>query len=386
MKRCDKGLVSTGVWLYPQWLDPTPEERGAELREMGVSYAAVAVSYHSARVLMPDAHGSRVVHLSPGLNFVPSDGFLRKVSFANVVSPTRPRTPLEVVFAGLRRSGVAPEAWVVLGHNSAIGGGHPEVSVENLYGDRYPYGLCPCNAAVREFMVCLLEEVCERFDVDRVILEHWHYPVLRHGAHHEVFQTPPESDWLLSLCFCSSCHKEAARMGIDLERARRVARQVLDRLWTLSSSRRIERCLSDAMVRLRELQAMREQVVASVVRDLAGSSRKPLALFLPLPDDWRACAVEPRLLLGSRVDLILPVYAITWGKAGELISQLAADSPPGSELAVSVWGGYPGVRGRVDVMRAYEWARSCGVPRLYVYNYSLMTEAQRGWLRSAILA
>lgn len=62
----------------------------------------------------------------------------------------------------LADAGLEVHTWVVLAHNSRLGAEHPDTSVVNAYGDRYPWAPCIAQPATRAYLVDLAAEAAVR--------------------------------------------------------------------------------------------------------------------------------------------------------------------------------------------------------------------------------
>ena len=185
----------------------------AEAKAVGLDTVTFAGSYHAGKFLRPKGKGGKV--------YFPEDGtaYFR-------VTPERYREikPLE---NGLVKKGdtlkavceadIAVNAWMVLLHNTRLGTAHPGSTVENAFGDRYIYSLCPSAPESREYAVALCKDVTESYPVIGLCLETPGFLPYQHGFHHE-FALLKQNRWLdaqLGLCFCDHCLRGAAQNGID---------------------------------------------------------------------------------------------------------------------------------------------------------------------------
>ena len=82
-------------------------------------------------------------------------------------------------------SGMAANAWLVLLHNTRLGEAHPEATVENAFGDRYVYSLCPAAPAARRYAVALCADLSDHYPVRGISLETPGFLPYAHGFHHE---------------------------------------------------------------------------------------------------------------------------------------------------------------------------------------------------------
>ena len=185
----------------------------AEAKALGLNTVSFAGSYHAGKFIRP--------HGGTGKVYFPEDGtaYFR-------IDPQRygKIKPLENSLLGqqdtlktLCESDIAVNAWMVLLHNTRLGTLHPEASVENAFGDRYLYSLCPSAPEAREYAVALCKDVTESYPVIGVSLETPGFLPYQHGFHHE-FALLKQNKWLdaqLGLCFCPHCLQGASANGID---------------------------------------------------------------------------------------------------------------------------------------------------------------------------
>jgi hypothetical protein len=172
----------------------------------------------------------------------------------------------------LDRAGLSVEAWLVLTHSSAVGASAPELTVQNAYGERYPYALCPSNAAVRDYALTLVSEVCDQYDVPRLMLEACGWLGFEHAGLHEKTEgadLSPAARRLLSICCCAACPTsdlaEVVRSEIDAELAGRKPAE-----------------LPEAP----ELLAHRNTVIGELVRETKSLAGDREVLLMATDDPW----------------------------------------------------------------------------------------------------
>lgn len=194
-------------YSYP-W-DVTEPGFAERARGLELDQVAVAVSYHSTRAATPWST-SRTSVLAPhaalhrpvrpdawrGSDLVPGvPGWLD--------DPDSAGTAVSV----LRAAGIAPAAWVVLAHDSRLGTTRPDLTVQNCFGEHYPWALCPSQPEVREYAATLTREALRDLDVDSVILESCGQMGVVHQSRHEKTDAvwSPALVQLLSVCCCPAC-------------------------------------------------------------------------------------------------------------------------------------------------------------------------------------
>jgi hypothetical protein len=201
-------VVSTVAHVYPWDVvgDPAAAQRYADL---GVDAVALAASYHTVRAATPLHPEHRLIDARHAAFYLPVreeawQGKRLRPAEPSWVSPDSYRVARDA----LRAAGLPVYAWTVLTHSSRLGDLHPDVTVVNAFGDRYPYALCPSNQDVVEYCLTLVEEIIEVGQPDGIILEACGALGFMHGGHHEKTEG---ADWgparqkLLSICFCAGC-------------------------------------------------------------------------------------------------------------------------------------------------------------------------------------
>ncbi|MBV8271607.1 MAG: hypothetical protein JO067_04980 [Cupriavidus sp.] len=187
-----------------------------ELDELGVRGLTLAASYHAGKFISPRGAGritfpeDGAVYFSPRLYRY---GLLKPLVSQVVDRRCNP-------FAALAQDGRIPvDAWVVLNHNYRLGSQHPECTVQNLWGDRYPYSLCPSHPEVQGYVHALCQDVAEQGHVQGLSIESPGFMVYAHGFHHEFQQVEmnPWIDGMLGLCFCQHCMAGLHRHAIDAQ-------------------------------------------------------------------------------------------------------------------------------------------------------------------------
>jgi hypothetical protein len=222
------------LWIYP-WdiLDAGIEETVRRARdEWGLTALSLTSSYHSAKFLLP-RRSHRRVFLSGGsaVYFRPDEAAYADTPLRPVVTPDESLLDvLDRTAAACRREGLGLRAWTVGLHNSRLGETHPDATEENVFGDRYPWALCPCHPDVRAYLVALVRDLATNHDLDAIDLESTGFHGVVHGHHHELtgITLGPLEEFLLGLCFCRPCLARAASVGVDGEGVRQEIRALLE--------------------------------------------------------------------------------------------------------------------------------------------------------------
>ena len=207
--------MTNAFYAYP-WNFHDLDRDVARVKALGVSEITLAVSYHAGKFIHPGDPAARVYFPEDGTVYFRPRGAYGEGLRPQVSALTGRRDILAELSA---RDDIGVNAWVVLNHNTRLGTLRPDLCVQNAFGDRYPYSLCPAQPDVRDYAVHLCADLADNYPVRRLLLETPGYLTYSHGFHHEFAQVPPNPrlEALLGLCFCPACRKGARAVGIDTD-------------------------------------------------------------------------------------------------------------------------------------------------------------------------
>ncbi|MBB2200790.1 hypothetical protein [Gluconacetobacter tumulisoli] len=235
-----------GLYIYPWDLQDQPDPRSfaERVRAMGLDTLTVALAYHAGKFLRPHGLTSRVHFPQDGAVHVRVDP-----SRFGAIRPVPADRPLDDAhLRGLADAGLGILGWTVLLHNTELGTRHPHATCRNVFGDRYPYSLCPAHPEVRAYAVTLAGEIARAPAVRGLVLETPGWQPYQHGYHHEMslLGRDPWFEAVAGLCFCDSCRAGAAGRGIDADALRHTLRDQASRYL----ARPADRTWDDGMTRL----------------------------------------------------------------------------------------------------------------------------------------
>jgi hypothetical protein len=175
--------------------------------------------------------------------------------------------------------GVRMVSWTIGVHNSRLGQANPDLTQQNVYGDRLPFALCIAHDDVRAYLNAICRDLAVNHPMWALQLEDFQWMEHRHEHHHErdlVGLTPLELQ-LMSICFCGECVRRAAASGVDCEAAARVVRGVLDAAFREAPDRPAGHPTSVAELErrspaLRAFNTWRRSFAASVVADIRSNA------------------------------------------------------------------------------------------------------------------
>ena len=363
-------------------------------RALGLDTVTFAGSYHAGKFIRPKGRSGKVYFPEDGTAYfrvAPArDGAIKPLENGLL----RDRDVLEELCA----SDVAVNAWMVLLHNTRLGSEHPGSTVENAFGDRYVYSLCPSAPEVREYAVALCADVTTSYPVVGLSLETPGFLPYQHGFHHE-FALVEQNRWLdarMGLCFCEHCISGAGRSGIDAAGLkRRIARDIevyLDSDLDFPNDMAEAFWLADiqdgelsAYLRFRcetvtslvaEIRASVRgdadvAVIPSVARPTAGAwyEGTDLAALADVTGVIEACFYEPTVER-IRADLFDVQRRI--GSTGRLRAILRP--------------AWPDLKSKADLVGAATVLREAGVSEIAFYNYGHLRRSNLALIADALAA
>jgi hypothetical protein len=370
-------VVSAVAHVYPWDVvgDPSAAERYASL---GVDAVALAAAYHTVRASTPLHPQHRLIDARHAAFYLP----VREQAWQGKrLRPAEPSWVESDSFGrardALRAAGLPVYAWTVLTHSSRLGDLHPDVTVVNAFGDRYPYALCPSNQDVAEYCQTLVEEIIEVGQPDGITLEACGALGFVHGGHHEKTEG---GDWdpvrqkLLSVCFCAGCSAEYS----DTDGLRAQIRAAVD-------------AGEPADVELSaEVQAVRTSVAGDLRKRLVGRIRElaPQARVMmhATSDPWGTgpfATVAPEV--GADVDVLV---GMAWPGPSASAPNLRAlrELAPEQRLAGYVLALPPKPTDGAAILDEMRALAAEGVEEFHIYHAGLASGARLDAIREAVTA
>ena len=364
-----------------------------EIRALGLNTVTLAGAYHAGKFIRPNGRSGKIYFPEDGTVYFRADPkrYGRIKPLANSICEKHD------MFGELANTGLAVNAWMVLLHNTRLGEAYPDVTVENAFGDHYPYSLCPSSPDAREYAIAISKDVTENTPVLGISAESPGFAPYSHGFHHE-FALMKQNRWfdnLLGLCFCQHCLKGAKATGVDAEALRAQVREDVES-W-LASPFDIPDDMAEAFWladtraggALNAFLSWRCAVVTSLVGEIKAAVRKDAA-FAIIPSVARptaGCWYEGSDLpaLGKTAGII---EACFYEPSAERVRVDAWDVKrrvgDDAELRGILRPAHPDLKSRGEVVAATEALRDTGITDVAFYNYGHVRQASLGWIADAL--
>ncbi|MCU0866804.1 MAG: hypothetical protein MUC36_23715 [Planctomycetes bacterium] len=379
--------MKLAVYLHPFDLEALPRHGGlARLRDLGVREVALATSYHDGRWLMPWHPDGPVRFLEDGtVHFRPRAdyGVLRPLASSSV-SANGP-SPLERLLDDAPRHGLRVRAWTVFTHNSRLGALHPELCVENAFGNRHGYALCPSQPAVQQYVAAMVGDLAAHPGLGTIELEALGQMGWKHSSHHDKASFAPSGllDAALSACFCTACAPALAAAGHDPDQLRQQVRTLLQAAFETGDAMApakfaagpdelgpdgAPRWLGAGLAqRAAAVQQLAQRVIAATPHTARAVQVHPQPWFTGSQLTVAAAAAFP---IGD--ERVLTCYGEGPEAIGKLLATPGMRSATASPRRVCVWPKAPQFRSDEDLQALRVLLQQHGIDALSIYHLGLL--------------
>lgn len=361
-------------YLYPWDVvdDPAAPDFYAGL---GLDHVVLAAAYHATRALTPRHPAHRIVTVENTALYYPIE---RWRWGGSKLSPPPGPSSFPTAAAALRRAGVTVHAWAPVTHIEPWPGAPTDLSVVNVYGDRYPWALCPAQEPVQEYARRLAADLAGLPDISGLELEAAGWFGLWHLHEHDKIQgvaLEPATARLMDWCFCTACRREYAADGLDVDQVVRTVRTTLDAAYAVPGQS--GPAPADAEVRaavertrLRVASRLREQMVESV-----RGRRSDLQVLLHADPDPGSSHSFTGMDVGATAPLVDGLVVNCWQGMSRL-EACAGARTKASLLAIDGFGG------RVaELADQVEAAGKAGASGVRLYHLGLASDADLAVVR-----
>ncbi|WP_405611760.1 hypothetical protein [Streptomyces sp. NBC_00076] len=226
--------MKASTFVYPWDVNGDPEA-AERIAALGVRQVTLAAAYHSTRALTPRHPRHRIVTAEHAAVLYPTDDrWAGRELRPYAAGDWAPGDAFGEAAGALADAGLEVHTWVVLAHNSRLGAEHPDTSVVNAYGDRYPWAPCIAQPATRAYLVDLAAEAAVRPGAAGTELESLGWYGLQHLHAHDKTAGIGLGDagqYLMALCFCPTCRGGYGLQGLDADELAAAVREALAPVW-----------------------------------------------------------------------------------------------------------------------------------------------------------
>ncbi|MEV0181504.1 hypothetical protein AB0I54_19705 [Streptomyces sp. NPDC050625] len=384
--------MKASAFVYP-WDVVGDPEAAACIAALGVAQATLAAAYHSTRALTPRHPRHRVVTAEhAAVLYPPGDRWTGRTIRPYPAGDWAPGDAYGTAAAALAAAGLEVHTWVVLAHNSRLGAEHPDTSIVNAYGDRYPWAPCIAQPATRAYLVDLAAEAAVRPGARGTELESLGWYGLAHLHAHDKtggVGLGEAGQYLMSLCFCPACRAGYGGQGLDPDELATAVRAALEPLWQgapddggwagVEKLLGVQRAAGTRAWREETARTLQEEAVAAV-RAAAPDGFQVLLHADPVTYHCGANAgVDPAHILSVADGVVVPCTG-GLGPLTPFAEQGRADAVLAANFTVvSGMGGTPGTLA-ADAARA----RNLGATELRLYHAGLASDGDLSAVREAL--
>jgi hypothetical protein len=389
----------SAIWIYP-WdlVDEGFDTAMARIADAGLNGVSLATAYHSVRALCPHNPHHAVIHGEGNvLYFQPDLGLFSSTRLKPTLSSLLAEGDvLTKACEAAARHGLKVHAWTVLHHNSRLGMAYPECTLENAFGDRYPFGLCPANPEVRVYTLGLVQSLSRRENLDIIELEALGYMGMEHTGLHskQGVELDTLHRFLLSLCFCEHCRARMRAHGVDVSAARdAVVREMRGYLSGLYHPNEEDPLGQLATIlggeQADSILAARDEVVLTLLEELYWQVNEPQQLSIMVAGSPLVTGAGAAITLSEAREWCDILLAQVFLHSVEAIHEAVADIAV-RRGSVPVYAGLqamaPFVRSQKELSERVRVVWESGAEGVQFYHYGLMPLRNLEWITEALAA
>lgn len=375
-------METAGLWMHAWdvWSDGTDEVM-AFARDAGLTTLYPASSYHAGWFIHPHSRGRRVWMAEDGvIYFHPDESVWARCRLQPMVATIARETDWFAEIAErLDEYGLNLSSWTICCHNTGLGRLHPEITVQNCFGDSYPHALNPSHADVRAYLTAMVRNLAQAYPLRSIQLESPQYLGFRHGHHHERYSVPldPVALRLFDLSFAASDLAMVQAAGIDGPGLRAVV------------ARRLQDYLDQAPAKPADWPASWEEA-CSQIPDLRKYHNAQATIVEGLRENCRQAVDGTGVRLeglgyGSQYDLItIACYGLSADQIAARVPQLRQQMEPQQQLQIGLRVGFGDVPSQTALGEMVDAADEAGVDGVLFYNYSEMSATNLSWIAPAV--
>lgn len=389
--------MDLSIWTYP-WdiADVGRDDFVREVRERaGVTSVSIAASYHAGHFLQPRSPKRKSYFPQDGtIYFEPNPTRWSEKTIVPLVADHVAEAGDMVDWLSRERDagGLKLSCWTVCLHNTRLGMAHPEHVTQSAFGDANVFSLCPSSPAAADYVATLVADMTDQYRPDVVELETPGFMGFDHGYHHEKdgMGMTAEDEFLLSICFCPHCTKDAHAAGIDADAAAQTVRELIvaacnravpDAQFPQFPHKGIE--AFSAQEALHAYLVWRiGQVTRLVARIRDGAHPDSEIVTITGPGGWRE-GIDDKAVSDAADGLLFSLYDQEPDAVANLIAASRATIGPKKRLVGALRVFYPEIASADALSARALAAQRAGCDGLNFYNYGLIPQPRLDWIGQA---
>jgi len=368
-------------------LDTPPEKVVNLLQRCGINLCRLAFVYHGGRMLLPRNPRHRIYEHDQYSTYFPANR--KKYTHLPLKPHIAPEARLLFPFLETcQTQGMRVYAWTVLLHSERLAIDAPQCCIQNIFGDRYTYALCPAHPDVRAYVLATCQDVAAQPGISGIELEALGHMGYAHNSTHNKSGLPLPSwaKWLLSICYCDHCRQYP---GAILDAFERTAQTCLTTYFrTLNNAypgplrEALTAILGESL--LHEILHYRHTLLGTLLDEIREITA-PLTLDIRATPDILACNEKIPLYwndLSTRVDAATLTF---FGSPLEVMQKELQELP---HRPFPVTGGmmfhYPDCLTERDFRERLSLLRGANMDGYSFYSLGMATHTHLQWLSNAL--
>jgi hypothetical protein len=362
-------------------------------QDLGLTHISVAASYHGGKALLPHNSKQPVYFIEDGaVYFRPASRFFAGTHLRPLVAQlVEKRDYFGDLVEKCRKRGVKATAWTVALHNTHLGTTYPEISSQNVFGNRYFHSLCPSQPGVIAYLRGLARSLAS-YDIDAVEFETFEYVPFRHYAflEKEGIAVTPMACLLLSLCFCPACQAVARKRGVSTRLLAKAVKEWLQEYFA-GKNRSIApvKELVHQISGLNEYLEARFDVLSAAFENISAllheHDKKVIFLTIGQEEDRDYLTGVDLRRVAQHADAVETLfYARRLDEAQSVVKALQKASGTDRPVYCAIRPGYPDASSSSDVAELTKSVLGAGATGVSYYNFGLLEETHMPWIRGAI--
>jgi hypothetical protein len=290
----------------------------------------------------------------------------------------------------ITQRGLSVTAWVVYLYNHLAARMFPDLTIENVFGDRSGAQLCPANPVTREYVTTLTDAVLGHAPLAGLVVESLSYLPYDYGfLNLKSAVTPSQAAaLLLSVCFCSHCRARFSAADVDVNDLRHQVAAVLEKEFAAlpdGFDRAGTEAWCEQSEQLQRVFAVRTEVASSLQQGVLRTARN-----IGLRTDTNSAGAHDGRITGMtsaageqlRSDYRFEVHPDwTTAQSQRAVTDAAAAAGPAATVyALAQLSNFPD---ETSFITSLEAVASHGIEHFRLYEYGLLSERHLSWLRNA---